>query len=116
MIAMRLSAFSLLGAISLTLACGALAKPARAKSSAAKPTASPPAVAKSEGTKPNSDWQVIKVGPRDYLSADNIAKFYGLLGNVDATGKTVVINNGRNQLQLTLDSREAIVNGVRNWL
>ncbi len=66
--------------------------------------------------KPNVDWQVIKVGARDYLSADNIAKFYGLLGNVDSTGKTVVLNNGRNQLQLTLDSREAIVNGVRNWL
>jgi N-acetylmuramoyl-L-alanine amidase len=35
---------------------------------------------------------------------------------VDSTGKTVVLNNGRNQLQLTLDSREAVVNGVRNWL
>ena len=105
-----------MGAISLSLACGALAKPARAKSSTAKPTAAPPAVAKPDGAKPNADWQVIKVGPRDYLSADNIAKFYGLLGNVDSTGKTVVLNNGRNQLQLTLDSREAIVNGVRNWL
>ena len=116
MIALRFSAFSIVGAISLTLACGALAKPAKAKSSAAKPTATPPAVAKPDGAKPNADWQVIKVGPRDYLSADNIAKFYGLLGNVDSTGKTVVLNNGRNQLQLTLDSREAIVNGVRNWL
>ena len=38
------------------------------------------------------------------------------MGNVDSTGKIVVLNNGRNQLQLTLDSREAIVNGVRNWL
>jgi N-acetylmuramoyl-L-alanine amidase len=35
---------------------------------------------------------------------------------VDSTGKIVVLNNGRNQLQVTLDSREAIVNGVRNWL
>jgi N-acetylmuramoyl-L-alanine amidase len=116
MIAVRLRAFSIVGAISLTLACGALAKPASAKSSTAKPTAAQPAVAKPDGAKPNADWQVIKVGPRDYLSADNIAKFYGLLGNVDSTGKTVVLNNGRDQLQLTLDSREAIVNGVRNWL
>ena len=117
MTAMRLSAFSIVGAISLTLACGAFAKPAGAKSSTAKPTAAPTPtpVAKSDGAKPNADWQVIKVGPRDYLSADNIAKFYGLLGNVDSTGKTVVLNDGRNQLQLTLDSREAIVNGVRNW-
>ena len=116
MIAVRFPAFSIVTAISLTLACGALAKPARAKPATAKTSDPPPAVAKSDGAKPTSDWQVIKVGPRDYLSADNIAKFYGLLGNVDATGKTVVLNNGRNQLQLTLDSREAIVNGVRNWL
>lgn len=116
MIAMRLCAFSIVGAISLTLACGALAKPARTKSSTAKSAAAQPAGAKPDGAKPNADWQVIKVGPRDYLSADNIAKFYGLLGNVDSTGKTVVLNDGRNQLRLTLDSREAIVNGVRNWL
>jgi N-acetylmuramoyl-L-alanine amidase len=63
-----------------------------------------------------TDWQVIKVGARDYLSADNIAKFYGLVANVESTGKTIVLNNGRNQLQLTLESREAIVNGVRDWL
>ncbi|HEX7518486.1 MAG TPA: N-acetylmuramoyl-L-alanine amidase [Chthoniobacterales bacterium] len=116
MIAVRLRVFSVVGAISLAFACGALAKPASAKSSTAKPTPAPPVVAKPEGAKPNADWQVIKVGPRDYLSADNIARFYGLLGNVDSTGKTVVLNNGRNQLQLTLESREAIVNGLRNWL
>jgi N-acetylmuramoyl-L-alanine amidase len=79
----------------------------------AKPSATP--AAKSSPA-PGNDWQVIKVGPRDYLSLDNIAKFYGLIGNVDSTGKSVVLNNGRNQLQVTLDSREAIVNGVRNWL
>ena len=116
MTAVRLPAFSIVGAISLTLACGVLAKPAKAKSTTAKTAAAQPAAAKPAAAKPNADWQVIKVGHRDYLGADNIAKFYGLLGNVDATGKTVVLNNGRNQLQLTLDSREAIVNGVRNWL
>jgi len=105
------------GVLCLGLASGTFAKSkASSKSSAkspsktsAKPTASP-------SPTPNKDWQVIKVGPRDYLSVDNIAKFYGLIGNVDSTGKSVVLNNGRNQLQVTLDSREAIVNGVRNWL
>jgi N-acetylmuramoyl-L-alanine amidase len=116
MIAARFPIVVLVGAISLSLACNVLAKPARKKSAIPKPTPSPAAVAKPEAAKPNADWQVIKVGPRDYLSVDNIAKFYGLLGNVDSTGKSVVLNNGRNQLQLTLDSREAIVNGVRNWL
>ena len=116
MIAARFRPFFIVAAISLALACSALAKHSRAKSSAAKPTPAPPADVKPEGAKANADWQIIKVGARDYLSADNIAKFYGLLGNVDSTGKTVVLNNGRNQLQLTLDSREAIVNGLRNWL
>jgi N-acetylmuramoyl-L-alanine amidase len=119
MIARRLPILSLAGALSLSLACGALAKTAPKLSKAKSKPAPPAAAAKPSATPaatPNADWQVIKVGLRDYLSADNIAKFYGLLGNVDATGKTVVLNNGRNQLQLTLDSREAIVNGVRNWL
>lgn len=96
----------------------ALAQPCFAKSkSRAKPKDKPAATpAAKPSPTPNQDWQVIKVGPRDYLSVDNIAKFYGLIGNVDSTGKSVVLNNGRNQLQVTLDSREAIVNGVRNWL
>jgi N-acetylmuramoyl-L-alanine amidase len=117
MIAQRLCSFAIAGVLALSLASTSLAK-AKAKSkspdkSSAK--ASPTPAAKPSPT-PNQDWQVIKVGPRDYLSVDNIGKFYGLLGNVDSTGKTVVLNNGRNQLQVTLDSREAIVNGVRNWL
>jgi N-acetylmuramoyl-L-alanine amidase len=131
MIAVRIPALFLMGAISLLFASGTVAKPGLVKISQVKSQAPPPAAAKtaaakssapkssptpSPAPKPVVDWQLIKVGARDYLSADNIAKFYGLLGNVDSTGKTVVLNNGRSQLQLTLDSREAIVNGVRNWL
>jgi N-acetylmuramoyl-L-alanine amidase len=119
MIVMSLRAFLVAGGLSLALASSSFAKSSTAKAPP-KPAASKLAVTKPAPAKPavtpSPDWQVIKVGLRDYLSADNIAKFYGLLGNVDATGKTVVLNNGRNQLQLTLDSREAIVNGVRNWL
>ena len=108
--------FSLLiaGVLSFSIAPVAFAK-SKSKSqqkTSAKPSATP--AAKPSPT-PNQDWQVIKVGPRDYLSVDNIAKFYGLIGNVDSNGKTVVLNNGRNMLQVTLDSREAIVNGIRNW-
>jgi len=121
MIGLRFCSFALAAFLSLALASTSLAK-AKPKSkpsskSSAKPSA--PAAAKpspSPTPKPSADWQVIKVGQRDYLTVDNIAKFYGLIGNVDSTGKIVVLNNGRNQLQVTLDSREAIVNGVRNWL
>jgi N-acetylmuramoyl-L-alanine amidase len=101
----------LAGVLCLSLAAGTFAK---SKSSSKSRTSAKPAA--SPSPTPNKDWQVIKVGPRDYLSVDNIAKFYGLIGNVDSTGKSVVLNNGRNQLQVTLDSRECIVNGIRNWL
>ena len=63
-----------------------------------------------------SDWQVVKVGVRDYLTLDNIAKFYGLPTGVAPVGKTLRLYNGRIDLQVTLNSREAVVNGVRNWL
>src|SRR5438552_17299428 len=101
MIALRLRPLFIVGAVLMAFACAALGK-----HTAQKPP--PPKKAPEKSTPANTDWQVIKIGPRDYLSADNIAKFYGLLGNLDSTGKTIVLNNGRNQLQLTLDSREAI--------
>jgi N-acetylmuramoyl-L-alanine amidase len=119
MIGLRLCSFAIAGVLSLSLASASLAaarsksKPSKKSSAKSSPT---PAAKPSPSPTPNQDWQVIKVGQRDYLSVDNIAKFYGLIGNVDSTGKTVVLNNGRNQLQVTLDSREAIVSGVRNWL
>lgn len=116
----RFTLLLIAGALCLSLTPISFAAKSKSKSKSsskasksAKPSATP--AAKPSPT-PNKDWQVIKVGPRDYLSLDNVAKFYGLIGNVDSTGKSVVLNNGRNQLQVTLDSREAIVNGVRNWL
>jgi N-acetylmuramoyl-L-alanine amidase len=116
MTAPRFFSLLLAGVLSLPLAPVSFAKSKPSTKSSAKSSAKPSATpsAKPSPT-PNNDWQVIKVGPRDYLSVDNIAKFYGLIGNVDSTGKTVVLNNGRNMLQVTLDSREAIVNGIRNW-
>src|SRR3954470_23134446 len=119
----RFTALLLAGVLCLSLGPAAFAAKAKSKPSPKSSKSSAKSSAKTSATPapsasptPSQDWQVIKVGPRDYLSLDNIAKFYGLIGNVDSTGKTVVLNNGRNQLQVTLDSREAIVNGVRNWL
>ncbi|MEP6956841.1 MAG: N-acetylmuramoyl-L-alanine amidase [Chthoniobacterales bacterium] len=63
-----------------------------------------------------TDWQVVKVGKWDYLTIDNIAKFYHFPGDVTPVNKNIRLDNGRNQLEVKLDSREAIVNGVRNWL
>ncbi|HEY0368557.1 MAG TPA: N-acetylmuramoyl-L-alanine amidase, partial [Chthoniobacterales bacterium] len=62
------------------------------------------------------EWKVVKVNGWDYLSVDNVAQFYGFAGPVEPINRTVRLDNGKNQLEVTLDSREAIVNGVRNWL
>lgn len=116
-IAARLILSALIGLVFLTLSSAVFAKSRRTKSPTAKPTATPSSDAvKSDESKPNDDWKVITIGNRDYLTADNVAKFYGLSGAVDATGKTVLLTNGRNQLQLTAETREAFINGLRNWL
>ena len=61
-------------------------------------------------------WQIIKVGTHDYLSVDNIAKFYGLPTGVPPDGKKIKTENAKGSLEFTLDSREIFINGARNWL
>jgi N-acetylmuramoyl-L-alanine amidase len=63
-----------------------------------------------------SDWKIIKVGNREYLSVENVAQFYGFPADAVPIGKTVRLDNGKNSIVLTLDRRDAIINGVRNWL
>ena len=118
MVVPRFALFSLVSVACVGLATDGLAKTHSTKSGAKK-TAETPASAKSDAeTKTSTAWQVIKIGNRDYLAVDNVAKFYGLTATPDSTGKVVVLNGGnsRNQMQLTKDTREAVINGVRNWL
>ena len=61
------------------------------------------------------EWQVIKVNGRDFLSVDNLAKFYGFSGAV-VDGKNIKLSTEKNELQFRVDSREMLLNGVRNWL
>ncbi len=61
------------------------------------------------------EWQVIKVNGRDFLAVDNIAKFYGF-PDPAFEGKNVRLKNDKNELQFMIDSREMLINGVRNWL
>ncbi len=63
-----------------------------------------------------SDWNVVKLGGREYLTADNVAKFYGLPTGVAPIEKHLRLDNGKNSLEFQLDSREVMINGVRNWL
>src|SRR5438045_1095093 len=61
------------------------------------------------------EWQVIKINGRDFLSVDNIAKFYGF-PDPTINGTNVDLNKGKNEMQFHIDSREMLINGVRNWL
>ncbi len=63
-----------------------------------------------------TDWQIVKVGPREYLSLDNVAKFYGLPSGVVPINKRIRLDNGKNSIEVQLDSRDMMINGVRNWL
>jgi N-acetylmuramoyl-L-alanine amidase len=62
------------------------------------------------------EWQVIKVNGHDYLSVDNISKFYGLPAEVVPSGAKIQANTADHPLEFINGSREAVINGVRSWL
>ena len=61
-------------------------------------------------------WEVIKVDNRGYLSVDNIERFYGLPTGVPPVGKTIQLESEKGSLTFTVNSREVLINGARNWL
>jgi len=63
-----------------------------------------------------TDWQLVNFHGRDFLTVDNIAKFYSLPNKATPANKRVRLDNGKNSLEFELDSREVMINGVRNWL
>ena len=73
-------------------------------------------LALARGAPAASDWQIVKIGGREYLTVDNIAKFYGLSTGGTPIEKRIRIDSGTNSIEFQLDSREVIINGVRNWL
>jgi N-acetylmuramoyl-L-alanine amidase len=62
------------------------------------------------------DWQIIKVSGHDYLSVDNISKFYSLPAEVVPVGKKIQLETVRNPLEFVSGSREIMINGARSWL
>ena len=61
-------------------------------------------------------WEVIKVDNRGYLSIDNIGRFYGLPTGAPPVGKTIELESEKGSLTFTVNSREVLINGARNWL
>src|SRR5215471_11737068 len=62
------------------------------------------------------EWQVIKVNGHDYLSVDNISKFYGLPAEVVPSGAKIQTDTVDHPLEFVSGSREAVINGARSWL
>jgi len=62
------------------------------------------------------DWQIIKVSGSDYLSVDNISKFYGLPAEVVPVGGKMRLETVSNPLEFVQGSREVMINGARSWL
>jgi N-acetylmuramoyl-L-alanine amidase len=62
------------------------------------------------------EWQVIKVNGHDYLSVDNISKFYGLPAEVVPSGAKIQSETADHPLEFVSGSREAMINGARSWL
>ena len=73
-------------------------------------------LALARGVPAASDWQIVKIGGREYLTVDNIAKFYGFPTGGAPVEKRIRIDNGTNSVEFQLDSREVMINGVRSWL
>src|SRR6476660_3224269 len=63
-----------------------------------------------------AEWQVIKVNGHDYLSVDNISKFYELPAEVVPSGAKIQTETANHPLEFVSGSREAIINGARSWL
>ena len=62
------------------------------------------------------DWQVIKINGHDYLSVDNIARFYRSPADVAPSGAKIRLETVKNPLEFVRDSREVMINGARCWL
>ncbi|OLD90323.1 MAG: hypothetical protein AUG81_02905 [Verrucomicrobia bacterium 13_1_20CM_4_54_11] len=63
-----------------------------------------------------TEWEIIKVSGHDYLTVDNISRFYGLPAGVVPSGEKIRAETVKNPLQFVSGSREAMINGARSWL
>src|SRR5436190_11352476 len=62
------------------------------------------------------EWQIIKINGHDYLTVDNISKFYGLPTEVVPSGAKIQSETADHPLEFVGGSREAMINGARSWL
>lgn len=63
-----------------------------------------------------ADWPVESLGGRDYVPFASVATFYGLGAPVAAGPKKFAASGGGRSVQIEVQSREAVIDGVRHWL
>src|SRR5205814_9559648 len=61
-------------------------------------------------------WHIIKVSGYEYLTLENISRFYGLPAGIVAQGEKMRFETVKNPLEFVSGSREAMINGARSWL
>ncbi len=61
------------------------------------------------------NWELTTMGGREYVPFAQVAEFYDFPVPV-AKGRLVTVSDGKRSMSVTLDSREAFVNGGRVWL
>ena len=61
-------------------------------------------------------WQVIRADGRDYLTLENIARFYQLQGGTQMIDHHVKLGDDHARLELGGNPREVYINGVKQWL
>ncbi len=86
------------------------------------------ALSAAPGFAADSDWHIVKIDGRDYLPLQDVAKFYGFPNIVPPVSqilpanptepltKKLLLDNGRQQLEVTSGDREITLNGVHQWL
>lgn len=60
----------------------------------------------------NNGWSVIKVEGRDYVSVNDIKRFYNF-SRLTRTGKAVVLENSKVEMKLTVGGNECLMNNVK---
>jgi len=63
-----------------------------------------------------SEWEIIKVSGHDYLTVDNVSRFYGLPAGIAGSGEKIRFETVKDPLEFVSGSREAMINGARSWL
>lgn len=61
-------------------------------------------------------WQVERFEGRDYVPLRQIAEFYGFSSPLSPVNNVIGLDSDKAQVQVTLNSREIGINGVKHWL